>query len=42
MTDFYIIDAEEQIKRELETMEGVALVKVKGGLEGEIWGDFDV
>lgn len=29
--------AEEQIKRELETVEGVAAVKVKGGFEEEIW-----
>jgi HAE1 family hydrophobic/amphiphilic exporter-1 len=29
--------AEEQIKRELETVEGVAAVKVKGGYEEEIW-----
>ncbi len=29
--------AEEQIKRELETVDGVAAVKVKGGLEEEIW-----
>ncbi|MFZ0390557.1 MAG: efflux RND transporter permease subunit, partial [Calditrichia bacterium] len=29
--------AEELIKRELETVEGVAAVRVKGGLEEEIW-----
>jgi HAE1 family hydrophobic/amphiphilic exporter-1 len=35
---FYIrYVAEEQIKRELETVEGVAAVKVKGGYEEEIW-----
>ena len=33
--------AEEQIKRELETVEGVAAVKVKGGFEEEIWVDLN-
>ncbi len=33
--------AEEQIKRELETVDGVAAVKVKGGLEEEIWVELD-
>ncbi len=33
--------ADEQIKRELETVEGVAAVKVKGGFEEEIWVDLN-
>lgn len=33
--------AEEQIKRDLETVDGVAAVKVKGGLEEEIWVELD-
>ncbi|MEJ2635973.1 MAG: efflux RND transporter permease subunit [Calditrichia bacterium] len=33
--------AEEQIKRELETVDGIASVKVKGGLEEEIWVELD-
>lgn len=33
--------AEEQIKRELETVDGVAAVRVKGGFEEEIWVELD-
>ena len=33
--------AEEQIKRDLETVDGVAAVKVKGGYEEEIWVELD-
>lgn len=33
--------AEEEIKRDMETIDGVAAVKVKGGYEEEIWVELD-